>query len=81
MFLPSIQFVVTINPREAAYYICLCAELFLLLILIVTCGLLVILYMTFPFVWIHFVIYVTCLSSLCHFVCSLQPCGHLLGKG
>ena len=26
-----------------------------------------------------FVIYVTCL--LCCLVCSLQPCGHLLGKG
>ena len=29
--------------------------------------------------WILFVIYVSCLS--CCLVCSLQPCGHLLGKG
>ena len=29
--------------------------------------------------WILFVIYVSCLS--CFLVCSLQPCGHLLGKG
>ena len=29
--------------------------------------------------WINFVIYVACLS--CFLVCSLQPCGHLLGKG
>ena len=29
--------------------------------------------------WILFVIYVSCLSC-CH-VCSLQPCGHLLGNG
>ena len=29
--------------------------------------------------WIIFVIYVSCLS--CFLVCSLQPCGHLLGKG
>ena len=29
--------------------------------------------------WILFVIYVLCLS--CFLVCSLQPCGHLLGKG
>ena len=28
--------------------------------------------------WIIFVIYVSCLS--CFLVCSLQPCGHLLGK-
>ena len=29
--------------------------------------------------WIFFVIYISCLS--CFLVCSLQPCGHLLGKG
>ena len=29
--------------------------------------------------WILFAIYVSCLS--CFPVCSLQPCGHLLGKG
>ena len=29
--------------------------------------------------WISFVIYVLCLS--CLLVFSLQPCGHLLGKG
>ena len=29
--------------------------------------------------WIIFVIYVSCLS--CCLVCSMQPCGHLLGKG
>ena len=29
--------------------------------------------------WIIFVICVSCLS--CFLVCSLQPCGHLLGKG
>ena len=29
--------------------------------------------------WIIFVIYVSCLS--CFLVTSLQPCGHLLGKG
>ena len=29
--------------------------------------------------WIIFVIYVWCLP--CFFVCSLQPCGHLLGNG
>ena len=29
--------------------------------------------------WIIFVISVSCLS--CFLVCSLQPCGHLLGKG
>ena len=29
--------------------------------------------------WIIFVVYVSCLS--CFRVCSLQPCGHLLGKG
>ena len=29
--------------------------------------------------WIIFVIYVSCLS--CFLVCSLQPCGNLLGKG
>ena len=29
--------------------------------------------------WILFVIYISCLS--CFLVCSLQPCGHLLGKG
>ena len=28
--------------------------------------------------WIIFVIYVSCLS--CCLVCSLQPCGHLMGK-
>ena len=28
--------------------------------------------------WILFVIYVLCLS--CFLVCSLQPCGHLLGR-
>ena len=28
-----------------------------------------------------FLIYVSCLSLLCCLVCSLQPCGHLLGKG
>ena len=28
-----------------------------------------------------FVIYVSCLSMSCFLVCSLQPCGHLLGKG
>ena len=27
----------------------------------------------------HVVIYFSCLS--CFLVCSLQPCGHLLGKG
>ena len=31
--------------------------------------------------WILFVIYVSCLSLLCCLVCSLQPSGHLLGKG
>ena len=29
--------------------------------------------------WVLYVIYVSCLS--CFLVCSLQPCGHLLGKG
>ena len=29
--------------------------------------------------WTLFVIYVSCLSFC--LVCSLQPCGHLLGKG
>ena len=29
--------------------------------------------------WIIFVIYISCLS--CFLVCSLQPCGHLLGTG
>ena len=29
--------------------------------------------------WILYVFYVSCLS--CCLVCSLQPCGHLLGKG
>ena len=29
--------------------------------------------------WFLFVIYVSCLS--CCLICSLQPCGHLLGKG
>ena len=29
--------------------------------------------------WILFVIYILCLS--CYLVCSLQPCGQLLGKG
>ena len=28
--------------------------------------------------WILFLIYVSCLS--CFLVCSLQPCGHLLGN-
>ena len=31
------------------------------------------------FLWILYVIYVSCLS--CWVVCSLQPCGYLLGKG
>ena len=31
--------------------------------------------------WTLFVIYVSCLSLLYCLVCSLQPCGHLLGKG
>ena len=31
--------------------------------------------------WILLVIYVSCVSLLCCFVCSLQPCNHLLGKG
>ena len=31
--------------------------------------------------WILFVIYVSCLSLSYCLVCSLQPCGHLLGKG
>ena len=29
--------------------------------------------------WVIFVNYVSCLS--CFLVCSLQPCGYLLGKG
>ena len=32
------------------------------------------------FLWILFVSHVTCLSLLCCLVCSLQPCGHLLGR-
>ena len=31
--------------------------------------------------WILFINYVSCLSLLCRLVCSLQSCGHLLGKG
>ena len=31
--------------------------------------------------WIIFVICVLCLSLSYYLVCSLQPCGHLLGKG
>ena len=31
--------------------------------------------------WIIFVIYVSCFSCFLLHVCSLQPCGHLLGKG
>ena len=31
--------------------------------------------------WIHFVIYVSCLSLLCCLDVSLYPCAHLLGKG
>ena len=30
--------------------------------------------------WIIFVIYVSCLSFLCCFFCSLRPCDHLLVK-
>ena len=31
--------------------------------------------------WIVFVSYASCWNVLCCRVCSLQPCGHLLGKG
>ena len=31
--------------------------------------------------WIIFVIFVLCLPLVYCIVCSLQPCGHLLGKG